>query len=157
MLVTCELVTKPEEIQLFYYFIKSERNPQKDPPLLWISGGPLCSSLTALLFENGPLTIKMDGYHGGIPSLVSSTYSWTKVANIIYLDQPVGSGFSYSTTPLVDIPSYTGEAKRIHEFLQKWLDKHPDSFPNPFYVSGNSYSGKVVPAIVQEISEGNYI
>uniref|UniRef100_M4DEG6 Carboxypeptidase n=1 Tax=Brassica campestris TaxID=3711 RepID=M4DEG6_BRACM len=39
----------------------------------------------------------------------------------------------------------------------KWLDKHPEYFSNPFYVTGNSYSGKVIPAIVQEISNGNYI
>ncbi|XP_024011873.1 serine carboxypeptidase-like 12 isoform X2 [Eutrema salsugineum] len=151
-------VGEVEEIQLFYYFIKSERNPEEDPLVLWLTGGPGCSSLNALLFENGPLTIKMDGYNGGIPSLVSTTYSWTKIANMIYLDQPVGSGFSYSKTPLLDdVPSDTGEAKRVHEFLQKWLGKHPDFVSNPFYVTGNSYAGKVVPAIVQEISKGNYI
>ncbi|KAG7533933.1 Alpha/Beta hydrolase fold [Arabidopsis thaliana x Arabidopsis arenosa] len=133
-------VGEAEEVQLFYYFIKSERNPNEDPLLLWLSGGPGCSSLFGLIFENGPVTIKIDGYNGGIPSLVSTPYSWTKVSNIIYLDQPVGTGFSYSTTPLVDIPS-----------------NHPDFVSNPFYVTGNSYAGKVVPAIVQEISKGNYI
>ena len=40
---------------------------------------------------------------------------------MIFLDQPVGSGFSYSRTPLVDKVSDTGEVKRIHEFLQKVL------------------------------------
>ncbi|KAF8047511.1 hypothetical protein N665_2990s0004 [Sinapis alba] len=150
-------IGEAEEVQLFYYFIKSERNPEEDPLLLWLSGGPGCSSLSAFLLENGPLTIKLDGYNGGIPSLVSTTYSWTKIANVIYLDQPVGSGFSFSKTPCVDIPSDTGEAKRVHEFLQKWLGRHPDFVYNHFSVSGNSYSGKVVPAIVQEISKGNYI
>ncbi|XP_020866911.1 serine carboxypeptidase-like 7 isoform X3 [Arabidopsis lyrata subsp. lyrata] len=150
-------VGEAEEVQLFYYFIKSERNPEEDPLLLWLTGGPGCSCLFGLLFENGPVTINIDGYNGGIPSLVSTPYSWTKVANIIYLDQPVGTGFSYSTTPLVDIPSDTGEAKRVHEFLHKWLGNHPDFVSNPFFVTGSSYAGKVVPAIVQEISEGNYI
>lgn len=41
------------------------------------------------------------------------------MANIIYLDQPVGTGFSYSTNPLADIPSDTGSAKRVNEFLRK--------------------------------------
>uniref|UniRef100_M4E9Z4 Uncharacterized protein n=1 Tax=Brassica campestris TaxID=3711 RepID=M4E9Z4_BRACM len=146
-----------EELQMFYYFIKSENNPQEDPLLIWLTGGPGCSSIFGLLFENGPLALKFEVYNGSLPSLVSTTYSWTKMANIIFLDQPVGSGFSYSRTPLVDKISDTGEVKRIHEFLQKWLSKHPQFYANPFYVAGDSYSGMIVPPVVQEISEGNYI
>ncbi|XP_048591764.1 serine carboxypeptidase-like 2 isoform X1 [Brassica napus] len=173
-------VGEEEEMQLFYYFIKSERNPEEDPLFLWLSGGPGCSSISGLLFENGPLTMKLEEYNGTLPSLVSTTYSWTKVTtqkkvinfirpsqytltyhfpqttSIIFLDQPVGTGFSYSRTQLVDKPSDSGEAKRVHEFLQKWLGKHEEFISNPLYVGGDSYSGKVVPALVQEISKGNY-
>ncbi|XP_024014309.1 serine carboxypeptidase-like 13 isoform X1 [Eutrema salsugineum] len=175
-----------EEVQLFYYFIKSEKNPQEDPLLIWLTGGPGCSSLFALLFENGPLALKFEVYNGSLPSLVSTSYSWTKMANIIFLDQPVGGGFSYSKTPLANKVSDTGEVKIIHEFLQKviidklqfilvwftrvflrvsnffvgfaqWLSKHPEFFSNPFYVAGDSYSGMIVPPLVQEISKGNYL
>ncbi|CAH8271308.1 unnamed protein product [Arabidopsis lyrata] len=107
-----------------------------------------------LLFENGPVTFKVDGYNGGSPTLLSTTYSWTKVANIIFLDQPVGTGFSYAKTQLLETPSDSGEAKRIHEFMRKWLSKHTEFISNPFYVGGDSYSGKVIPATVQEISKG---
>ncbi|XP_056843164.1 serine carboxypeptidase-like 12 isoform X5 [Raphanus sativus] len=149
-------IGEEEDIQLFYYFIKSEKNPKEDPLLIWLNGGPGCSSLLGLLFENGPLAFKFEVYNGDLASLVSTTYSWTQVANIIFLDQPVGSGFSYSRTPL-DKTSDTNEVKMIHEFLQKWLSKHPQFFSNPFYVIGDSYSGKIVPALVQKISKGNYI
>ncbi|CAN8259629.1 unnamed protein product [Cochlearia groenlandica] len=150
-------VGEAEEDQFFYYFIKSENNPKEDPLLVWLTGGPGCSSFSGLVYENGPLAFKVETYNGSIPSLVSTTYSWTKVANIIYLDQPVGTGFSYSRNPLAGIPSNTGSAKRVHEFLHKWLAKNPEYFSNPFYVAGNSYSGLVIPAIVQEISNGNHI
>ncbi|KAJ4875021.1 Serine carboxypeptidase-like 3 [Raphanus sativus] len=122
-------VGEEEEVQLFYYFIKSERNPEEDPLLIWIR----------------PLAMKLDVYNGPLPSLVSTTYSWTK---------PVGTGFSYSRTLLVDKPSDSGEAKRIYEFLHKWLGRHEEFFSNPFYVVGDSYAGMVVPALVQEISKG---
>ncbi|XP_020884038.1 serine carboxypeptidase-like 12 isoform X3 [Arabidopsis lyrata subsp. lyrata] len=150
-------IGEKEEVQSFYYFIKSENNPKEDPLLLWLSGGPGCSSITGLLFENGPLALKSEVYNGSVPSLVSTTYSWTKTANIIFLDQPIGAGFSYSRTPLIDTPTDTGEVKNIHEFLQKWLSKHPQFSSNPFYACGDSYSGMIVPALVQEISKGNYI
>ncbi|XP_010464718.1 PREDICTED: serine carboxypeptidase-like 7 isoform X4 [Camelina sativa] len=150
-------VGEEEEVQLFYYFIKSERNPKEVPLLLWLSGGPGCSSISGLFYENGPVTVKLEVNNGTIPSLVSTPYSWTKVSSIIYLDQPVGTGFSYSRTQLVNKPSDSGEAKRIHEFLHKWLGKHQEFSSNSFYVGGDSYSGKVVPALVQEISKGNYL
>ncbi|KAF3603667.1 hypothetical protein F2Q69_00038665 [Brassica cretica] len=150
-------VGEGEEDQLFYYFIKSERNPEEDPLLVWLAGGPGCSSFSGLVYENGPLAFKVETYNGSVPSLVSTTYSWTKVANIIYLDQPVGTGFSYSRNQLSDTPSDTEAAKRVNEFLRKWLVKHPEYFSNPLYVAGNSYSGIVIPAIVQEISNGNDI
>ncbi|XP_018458479.2 serine carboxypeptidase-like 14 [Raphanus sativus] len=150
-------VGEAEEDQMFYYFIKSEKNPEEDPLLVWLTGGPGCSSFSGLVYENGPLAFKVEAYNGSIPTLVSTTYSWTKVANIIYLDQPVGTGFSYSRNPLADRLSITGSVKRVHEFLRKWLDKHPEYFSNPFYLAGNSYSGMMIPAIVQEISNGNYI
>ncbi|EOA30599.1 hypothetical protein CARUB_v10013730mg [Capsella rubella] len=150
-------VGEEEEVQLFYYFIKSERNPEEDPLLLWLSGGPGCSSISGLLYENGPMTVKHEVYNGTLPSLVSATYSWTKISSIIYLDQPVGTGFSYSRTQLVNKASDTGEVKRIHEFLHKWLGKHQEFLSNPFYAGGDSYSGLIIPALVQEISKGNYI
>ncbi|CAF1858827.1 unnamed protein product [Brassica oleracea] len=150
-------VGEEEQVQLFYYFIKSERNPEEDPLLLWLSGGPGCSSISGLLYENGPVTVKFEVYNGTLPSLIATTYSWTKISSIIYLDQPVGTGFSYSRTQLASKPSDSGEVKLIHEFLQKWLNKRQEFLSNPFYAGGDSYSGMVLPALVQEISKGNYL
>uniref|UniRef100_M4DHM3 Uncharacterized protein n=1 Tax=Brassica campestris TaxID=3711 RepID=M4DHM3_BRACM len=62
-------VGEEEEVQLFYYFIKSERKPEEDPLVLWLSGGLGYSSISGLVFENGPLAMKLDVYNGTLPSL----------------------------------------------------------------------------------------
>ncbi|KAB1200246.1 Serine carboxypeptidase-like 18 [Morella rubra] len=150
-------VGEADDVQLFYYFIESQRNPKKDPLMVWISGGPGCSSLTGLLYEIGPLEFDYQNYDGGLPTLLLSPYSWTQVASIIFLDAPVGAGFSYAKTPQGYNMTDKLSAALSYEFLRKWLLNHPQFMQNAFYVGGDSYSGMIVPIIVQEIHSGNSV
>uniref|UniRef100_A0A0D9W2B8 Serine carboxypeptidase-like 18 n=1 Tax=Leersia perrieri TaxID=77586 RepID=A0A0D9W2B8_9ORYZ len=85
-----------DEVRFFYYFIQSERNPEEDPVLLWLTGGPGCSALSGLVYEIGPLSFDFHGYKGGLPTMLYKPDSWTKVGNIIFVDSPPGTGFSYA-------------------------------------------------------------
>ncbi|KAG5573405.1 hypothetical protein H5410_063171, partial [Solanum commersonii] len=147
-------IGKSEEVQLFYYFVKSESDPRKDPLLLWLSGGPGCSSFTGLAYEVGPLDFGQKAYNGSLPILVSSPYSWTKFASILFLEQPANTGFSYATTSEACKCTDLQACDQVYEFLRKWLINHPEFILNPFYVSGDSYSGITIPVIVQLISDG---
>ncbi|CAB89366.1 carboxypeptidase-like protein [Arabidopsis thaliana] len=143
------------DVELFYYFVKSERNPENDPLMIWLTGGPGCSSICGLLFANGPLAFKGDEYNGTVPPLELTSFSWTKVANILYLEAPAGSGYSYAKTRRAFESSDTKQMHQIDQFLRSWFVKHPEFISNPFYVGGDSYSGKIVPGAVQQISLGN--
>ncbi|KAH9755859.1 serine carboxypeptidase-like 18 [Citrus sinensis] len=148
-------VGESEEAQLFYYFVKSEKNPKEDPLLLWLTGGPGCSAFSGLAYEIGPVNFNTVEYNGSLPTLRLNPYSWTKEASILFVDSPVGTGFSYARTPHA---SQTGDFKQVHhldQFLRKWLMDHPEFISNPFYVGGDSYSGITVPALVQRISNEN--
>ncbi|KAK6287728.1 hypothetical protein POUND7_013907 [Theobroma cacao] len=142
------------DVEFFFYFIESERNPAEDPLFLWLTGGPGCSALSGLFFEIGPLQFNMVEYNGSLPTFALNPYSWTKVASIIFLDAPVGTGFSYSRTLQGFKTGDKQYADDAYNFLRKWLDSHRKFITNPFYIGGDSYSGMIVPIIAQAISDG---
>ncbi|XP_047982865.1 serine carboxypeptidase-like 7 [Salvia hispanica] len=148
-------VGENDEVQLFYYFVESENDPARDPLLIWLSGGPGCSALTGFFYETGPLGFDFEKFDGSLPSLVLNPYSWTKVANIIFLDYPVGAGFSYSKSTRGYSSSDTSSTQHNYTFLRKWLLAHPEFIMNRLYVSGDSYGGKIVPMLALEIAKGN--
>nr|XP_015220534.1 PREDICTED: lysosomal protective protein [Lepisosteus oculatus] len=76
---------------LHYWFLESQKDPAGSPVVLWLNGGPGCSSLDGLLTEHGPFLIQDDG-----ASLKYNPYSWNTIANMLYLESPAGVGFSYS-------------------------------------------------------------
>ncbi|XP_012572937.1 serine carboxypeptidase-like 11 isoform X1 [Cicer arietinum] len=143
-----------DDMQVFYYFIKSENNPQNDPLILWLSGGPGCSSFCGLVLQIGPIAFEIKEYDGSVPSLVLRPQSWTKASNIIFVDLPLGTGFSYAK----NVTAHRSDWKLVHhthQFLRKWLIDHPEFLSNKFYIGADSYSGIPIPAVVQEISNGN--
>eukprot|EP00253_Pinus_taeda_P008356 PITA_08356 len=90
---------------------------------------------------------------GKSPTLIPNPHSWTKVSSIIFLDSPVGTGFSYSNT---STDYMTGDFKAvsdIHTFVIKWFEAFPEFLSNPFYVGGDSYSGLIAPLVVNGIAK----
>ncbi|KAL6270655.1 hypothetical protein ACE6H2_027566 [Prunus campanulata] len=146
-----------DDVQLFYYFIESERSPEEDPLLLWLTGGPGCSAFSGLVYEIGPIIFNYANSSGNEPTFVLNPYSWTKVANIIFLDHPVGTGFSYAKSWQRYETGDISSAAHTYEFLRKWLKDHTQFLKNPLYIAGDSYSGITVPIIVQEVSNGNEV
>ncbi|KAL6563498.1 carbohydrate-binding module 1 protein [Orobanche gracilis] len=141
--------------KLFYYFVESENNPSKDPVVLWLNGGPGCSSFDGFIYEHGPFNFEVVGKsHGSLPTLHLNPYSWSKVSNVIYLDSPAGVGLSY----LRKKSDYkTGDLKTAydsHTFLLKWFDLYPEFISNPFFISGESYAGIYVPTLAYEVAKG---
>ncbi|XP_078158770.1 serine carboxypeptidase 1-like isoform X2 [Carex rostrata] len=139
---------------LFYYFVVSEGNPAKDPVVLWLNGGPGCSSFDGFVYEHGPFNFELGGSTGSLPKLHLNPYSWSKVSNMIYVDSPAGVGLSYSkNTSDYD----TGDLKTAtdsHTFLLKWFQLYPEFQQNPFYIAGESYAGVYVPTLSYEVAKG---
>lgn len=145
-----------ETQQLFYYFVESEKDPKADPILFWISGGPGCSSLWAFFYENGPLSFDLSyTFDGSLPKLVENEYAWTKFMSILYLDGPVGTGFSYSTTQQGYNTTNYKFASNLNEFIHKWLEIHESFKANAIYFSGDGFSGNPIPIALKDILKDN--
>jgi len=135
---------------LFYWFFESQAPATPNTPVvLWLTGGPGCSSELALFFENGPWTVNSD------LSLKTNPYSWNKNAHLLYVDNPAGTGFSYVTNQNGYVSNERQVARELWVFLQKFFTKYPQYSKLPFWVTGESYGGHYVPAISTEILKKN--
>ncbi|KAH9820277.1 carboxypeptidase S1 [Melampsora americana] len=99
---------------MFFWFFEARNNPKTAPLTLWLSGGPGCSSMIGLFQENGPCIISPDG-----ASSTLNPYSWNEYSHMIYVDQPIKTGFSYGKN---DVHSTAQAAPKIWKFLQLLFD-----------------------------------
>ncbi len=86
----------------------------KDPLVIWLTGGPGCSSELAIFYENGPMKL-VDGRP------VINEYSWNNNANLLFIDQPIGTGYSRADDNDMD---KSEEEISIHfgQFLEKFYE-----------------------------------
>ncbi|XP_076951395.1 serine carboxypeptidase-like 1 [Bidens hawaiensis] len=145
-----------EEVELFYYFVESQSNPRRDPLLLYLTGGPGTSGIIPFLNQIGPLLFEYTNASRTDAKLEVNPYSWTKTANIIFIDLPAGTGFSY--VKRWDSSKKNSDSLVVthaYEFIRKWLIDHPIFLDNPLYITGISYMGLIVPRVVLKIYNGN--
>ncbi|GAB6023872.1 hypothetical protein CHUAL_008610 [Chamberlinius hualienensis] len=137
-----------DDRRLHYWFVECESDPSTAPLVLWLNGGPGCSSVDGLLAGHGPFHVNNDS-----KTLYYNPYSWNKLANVIYLEAPAGVGYSYSNST-----NYTTNddetAANNYEALGSFFRKFPEYSGNEFYITGESYAGVYVPTLTKLVLEG---
>jgi len=119
------------------------------PLVIWLTGGPGCSSSLALLTENGPCSVNDDATTTKV-----NPHSWTEAAHVLWLDQPADVGYSYGQGNDSNEEMISEDA---YYFLQAWFKsdegaKYKDA---PLHIVGESYGGHYAPAIAHRIWRGN--
>ncbi|SCV00621.1 LAME_0G10968g1_1 [Lachancea meyersii CBS 8951] len=127
----------------FHWTFESRNDPENDPVILWLNGGPGCSSFTGLFFELGPSSIGPD------LKPIYNPYSWNNNATVIFLDQPIGVGFSWGDDR---ISSTNAAGKDVYIFLELFFQKFPHLRSNDFHIAGESYAGHYIPEIAHQIA-----
>jgi cathepsin A (carboxypeptidase C) len=127
---------------LFYWFFESRNDPENDPVVLWLNGGPGCSSLTGLFLELGPASIDKN------IKVVNNPFSWNNNASVIFLDQPVNAGYSYSGSSVTDS---VAAGKDVYALLSLFFHEFPQYAKQDFHIAGESYAGHYIPVFASEI------
>jgi len=137
----------------YFYWLFEARQPPADAPaplILWLTGGPGCSSEVALFTENGPCSVNPDG-----KTTKTNPFSWNNKAHIIFVDQPAGTGYSYGAGESDVDHKESDISLDLYHFMQELVKTYPQYHKSPFYVFGESYAGHFVPATGDAIMTGN--
>ncbi|TRM62404.1 Alpha/Beta hydrolase protein [Schizophyllum amplum] len=133
---------------LFFYFFESRNDPAADDVIFWTNGGPGASSSLGLFMELGPCRVLDENgakYH---------PESWNSNANIFFIDQPIGVGFSYAD---YGETAYTTDeaAKDVAAFVAIFFEHFSQFKGRPFHMAGESYGGRYLPVFASAIYDQN--
>lgn len=117
--------------------------------MLWLQGGPGSSSLFGLFYEIGPFFVTSD------LNLTSNPNSWNNEHGLLFLDNPINTGFSFSSGDDGYARSSDDYSSTLYEAIRQFFILFPDLQSNPFIITGESYAGKYVPAMALRISQKN--
>ncbi len=132
---------------LYYLFWQAQNTTVDTPVVLWLNGGPGYSSLAGSFIENGPYLVTDNG------TFIHNSYSWNRNAHMLYVDQPVGTGYSYVS----DVHGHVHTEQSIGQdmlcLLNGFFSFHPEFANQDFFIFGESYAGKFIPTISRYIQK----
>ncbi|KAI5118653.1 hypothetical protein M0805_002573 [Coniferiporia weirii] len=134
-----------ETRKLFFWFWPTNNASNGNELLFWTNGGPGCSSLEGFLQENGPIS-----WSWGQAQPTPNMWSWTNLSHVLWVEQPVGTGFSQGTPSIENDDQL---AEQVMGFLEQFLEVFSELKGKDFYLSGESYAGFYVPYIANWIYE----
>ncbi|KOS20213.1 Pheromone-processing carboxypeptidase KEX1 [Escovopsis weberi] len=141
-------ITPEHNGNLFFWHFQNKHIANKQRTVLWLNGGPGCSSEDGALMEIGPYRLKDD------QTLVLNNGSWNEFANLLFVDNPVGTGFSYADTDSY-VHGLDEMATQMVAFLEKFFALFPEYEHDDLYIAGESYAGQYIPYVARAILARN--
>ncbi|XP_061355615.1 serine carboxypeptidase-like 50 [Gastrolobium bilobum] len=145
-------VSPTSSSSIFYTFYEAHNSTSplsQTPLLIWLQGGPGCSSMIGNFYELGPWRVTKS------LTLEPNPGAWNRIFGLLFLDSPIGTGFSVASTP-EEIPTdQNAVAKHLFAAITRFVQLDPVFKHRPIYITGESYAGKYVPAIGYYILEKN--
>ncbi|KAJ5184028.1 Peptidase S10 serine carboxypeptidase [Penicillium capsulatum] len=134
---------------IFFWLFETEDDEYDDNLIIWLNGGPGCSSLIGLTTGNGPIS-----FVGNSTRLERNPYSWTKLGHVLYVDQPVGTGLSTASDPY-PLHNNDGVTTDFVSWLREFVSYFPHLQSKELHLIGESYAGIYIPYIAAALLDGN--
>ncbi|VVC29665.1 Serine carboxypeptidase, serine active site,Serine carboxypeptidases, histidine active [Cinara cedri] len=135
---------------LFFWFFPAMNGAAEAPVLLWLQGGPGIPSLYGLFEEHGPFSVSEES-----GTIELRNHTWVSTHSMLYVDNPVNTGYSFSDDDAGYSKNQTEIGRNMYEALLQFFTMFPEYQKNDFYVTGESYAGKYVPAVSYVIHKNN--
>ncbi|KAJ4555941.1 hypothetical protein HRR80_009113 [Exophiala dermatitidis] len=136
--------------QLWFWFFPSANPAASDEITIWLNGGPGCSSLDGLLQEHGPFL-----WQSGTYEPQPNPFSWTNLTNMVYVDQPIGTGFSPAAPGApAQIRNEVDVGRDFAGFWQNFMTTF-NLTGRKVYITGESYAGQYIPYIASYMLDQN--
>uniref|UniRef100_A0A3Q0S9I6 Carboxypeptidase n=1 Tax=Amphilophus citrinellus TaxID=61819 RepID=A0A3Q0S9I6_AMPCI len=127
-----------------YYADSASAQYENLPLVMWLQGGPGGSGTGFGNFEEiGPLNRDLE----------PRKTSWVQAASVLFVDNPVGTGFSYTDRPDAYATNVATVASDMLVLLKNFFTEKPEFQSIPFYIFSESYGGKMAAAISLELTK----
>lgn len=137
--------------RMHYMFVESASLPKDHPVILWLGGSPRCSKLDGYFYDIGPFTYSLDDEK--VTTRAGNEYTWNDGANLLFLEYPLGVGFS-ETTSSKDYTD-TQVAFQVFTGLQLFYKKFPEFVDNELWLAGHYYAGIIAPTVAYYVQQYN--
>ena len=140
--------------KVHYYLVESESEAARLSPLIvWFNGGPPCAATIGAFSELGPF--RTDGYRA-TGNITLNPTRWSRNASLLFIEAPLGIGFSYSTSSSHDYSAADDNtmAATCLAALLAFYAKFPiyhTAQSSELFVAGESYGGIYVPMLAKAI------
>jgi carboxypeptidase C (cathepsin A) len=133
---------EPNDEGAFFFILAKARKPTSRL-VVWLNGGPGCSSMVGFMWENGPFTAAKDNEKGYV--LTRNAYAWNEEANMLFVEQPIRTGYSTATRDARIVHNEAQVSEDMYKFLTAFLTVFNDYQSSEIYISGESYAGMYIP------------
>ncbi|TKA55376.1 hypothetical protein B0A53_02300 [Rhodotorula sp. CCFEE 5036] len=155
-------VASDSDAHLYFLLARNKHIPKRERLVLWLNGGPGCSSFDGSLVELGPVRVNEDE----TLRVVEGT-AWNEYANVLFFVPETLAGTLFEAgadlpdrgqvTKNDDVHELDTAAQQVVNFLANFYRIFPEFATMDTYIAGESYAGQYIPYIADAIEKTTII